>query len=495
MIGLSLSLTRAGVANSLPRPTKFVSKTATNGFAVGTDSGTGASRSAPWLSVDYALAHAVDGDVIEVNDGTYQSATFYGMNFKNMTLMTYRAGSVILQAADGQTRIINVNGGGVPTLATLINVTLDGRGNTTRGITVSSGSSAAAGFFLRNVKITGVTQSYLDAVPDHANITINGLTCDGTVSARPVYLQAKDGSITVNGVTFDGVAITGASLSAIDIWRLTGGTGGLAVNVRGVRGTVTGPASQSTNGIVVMNTDDAVIESNNLTIQGGNLGALYQVWSNSATMTANRATVRNNTGSNLHDGGYGVLIGSDGSSAGNNNHNDALVENNNLACNAASAQPIHGYMLGFGTGGTVRNNTITGAGHALIAKDQTGGTFSGNTADGFTYDGLYAKGSTGTVFSGNTLNVTHALVSAAMYAASDSVSLANSTSVQFNGNTVNYTTAGQVIDNVAASNDATFSGNTYNISAALPATPWNYQGTGYATLAAWKAAHEPDALP
>lgn len=490
-----LSAVGEGVGGALPVPNRFVSNSASNGYASGANSGSGNTKAAPWLTLDYAIANATTGDVIEVNDGTYQAATFYNVTSKSLTLQCRTPNAVVLQAANSQTRIINVNPGGAASLLTLINVLLDGRANTTRGVTVGSGTAAASGILIRNCKITGVTQGYVDAVPDTANITINGLTCDGTISGRPLYLQAKDGSIAVNNVTLSNVTTTGATLSAVDIWRLTGGVSTLAVSVRGVTGTVTGPAAQSTNGIVVLNADDAVIESNSLTIKGGNLGALYQVWSNSATLTANRAIVRGNAGSNLHDGGYGVLIGSDGTGAGNNNHNDPLVENNNITCNAASAQPIHGYMLGFGSGGTVHNNTSTGAGHGLIAKDWTGGTFSGNTVTGFTYDGVYAKGATNTVFSGNTLNVTAALVSAAIYAASDSVSLANSTGIQFTGNVVNYSAANQVIVNVAASNVATFSGNTYNVSAALPSTAWNYQGTGYATLAAWKAAKEPDALP
>lgn len=489
------------LAGGLPTPTRFVSAAATNGYAVGANAGNGNTKAAPWLTLDYAIATASPGDVIEVNDGTYQSATFYNQNGKTLTIQARRLGGVILQAAAGQTRIVHA----IPNVAgarmlTLTNLILDGLNNTTRGATMgNNGAGIGCGLTLRNCTIRNVTQAYVEGgAVEAATLNLWNLTCAGQVSGRPIFVSAKDANIDINGVALSGVSTTAPNFALVELLRIAGGVATSKVAVRGIAGTFTGPGAQVTNGVVITDFDDAAIENNELTIQGDatSIGALYKVSSDNAALSAHRASVRGNRGYNGHGGGYMVLIGSDGTGPGNNNHNNPLVENNNIGANPAAGLPVHGYILGWGSGGQVRNNTATGAGHGLLAKDWTGGTFSGNTVSGFSYDGIYAKGATGTAFTDNTINVTMANSQGVIRVDWDDVSTVKSTGIVLARNTLNVGVDPPIVVFVGAGSDAAFSADNYALGVALGgATPWSYQGTGYATLAAWKAAREPTATP
>lgn len=487
-----------GSGYGLPVPTHFVSQTSTNGFAVGANVGAGTTKAAPWLTIDYAIANAPAGSIVEVNDGTYQAATFYNVVGKNLTIRARQIESVVFTAAAAQTRVVNVNPT-APMMLVLAGIVLDGLGDTTRGATMSSAVGISSGLTLRDCVIRGVTQGHIEGgAVEVINLSLNRVRLEGAISGRPVFASFKDGSCSVDGLALSGVSTSSPDRSAVELVRIVGGVAEATATVRNVSGTFTGPAGQVTNGVVFTNIDGGLMEGNSLSILGGaaSLGSLYRCFSNSSTLTANGVIIRRNAGHNGHDGGYCVLIGSDPSTVGNNRHNAPLVEDNDITANAASSVPIHGLMLGWGSGGIVRRNRISGAGHALLAKDWTGGEFRNNSASTFSSNGIYAKGATGTLFAENELNVTIAMTQSAIRVGFDDVSLVPSTGIDVEANTVNYAQANQVIVNVHNDgSDAAFASNVYNVGAALPANPWNYQGTGYATLAAWKAAVEPTAKP
>lgn len=482
--------------------THYVSNSATNGYAAGADSGAGTTKAAPWATLTFALANAPTGSVIEINDGTYQGATFYNVNDKTITIQCRRIGGVTLQAADAQTRVVNLNLAATSRTVVLNNLVLDGRNNTTRGISAGGAGVAlgvVAGITTRNCTFKDCTTRYID-FPQQKSIALNVISCSGTGSmgGRPIFAQdAQDGSFTINGFNFaTTMATTGTA--GVEMNRAAGSTG-VTVSISGVTGTLTASAIGIMNGIVVRNQTAPTLQGNSLTLSGASntSGALYKVFSDSATLDANNAVIRGNGGAHNGEGGYCILVGTDATGAGNNMHNNALVENNNISANAIAANAIHGYMLGFGTGGTVQNNTLTGGGHALLAKDQTGATFDNNTIDGFTADGMYSKGSSNVTFSDNTVTVSVANANGTLRIGQDEASLAHSTGIVATGNIYNVNENPPKIVEVATGSDATFTANRYNINATLGTSPspWGYQGIGYNTLAAWKAAVEPTALP
>lgn len=486
----------------LPAATHYVSNSASNGYALGVDSGGGTTKAAPWLTITHALANAATGSVIEVNAGTYQGATFYNCNDKSLTVMARSPGTVIAQAADGQTRVFNLNLAATSRTLTLINLVIDGRNNTTRGIS-AGGSGVAlgvvAGITTRQCTFKDCTTRYID-FPQQKSIALNVISCSGTGSmgGRPIFAQdAQDGSFVINGFNF-ATTMTTNGTAGIEINRAAGSTG-VTVDIRGVTGTLTASGVSLINGIVVRNQTAPTLQGNSLTLAGSanTSGALYKVYSDSATLNANNAVIRGNGGSHLGEGGYGILVGTDATGTGNNMHNTPTIEHNTITANAAAASPIHCIMVGFGTGGTIQNNTTVGGGHGILAKDQTGGTITGNTLDGFTADGLYLKGSSNVTLSSNTLTVSVANSSGTIRIGQDEVSLAHSTGAVVTGNVLNVNVNPPKIVEVATGSDATFTVNRYNINAVLGTSPspWGYQGVGYNTLAEWKAAVEPTALP
>lgn len=491
----------AGGGGSLPVATHYVSSTATNGYAVGVNAGGGTTKAAPWLTVDYAIANAPTGSVIEVNSGTYQSATFYNVNDKSLTIQASTPGAVTLTAANTQTRVINL--GLVATTRTLRlqNLIIDGRNDTTRGLSLGSSSLAlgiGAGLIMRNCTIKDCTTSYIQSVSHKTvNYDIAGLTCSGTALDTGIFIgSAQEGSVVFNGVTFSAVN-TGSGKQGIWVTEAAGSTG-ITCRVYGVGGTIdTTNAASSWTAIRLENMDGAEIRGCSLTVTGGASTGMYVVQSSTAGLTAHNAVIAGNGG---HNGGathgYCIRVGTDGTSAGNNQHNDALIENNSITANPTSTDYIHGIMLGWGSGGTVRNNTMNGAAYGLLAKDWTGGVFEDNVTSNFAQSGIYAKAANGTTFRRNTLHTGIANLGGSIRVGPDTVPGVNSTGVVIQSNTVNVTVNPPRVVYVEAGSDATFSTDTYNISATLGTSPhpWEYQGTGYDTLTAWKAV-EPTALP
>lgn len=487
---------------NLPLATHYVSNSATNGYAAGADSGAGTTKAAPWATITFALANAPTGSVIEVNAGTYQAATFYNCNDKTLTIQARSPGTVTTQAADAQTRVFNLNLAATSRTLTLIGLVIDGRNNTTRGI--SAGGSGVAlgvvgGVSTRYCTFKDCTTRYID-FPQQKSVALNIVSCSGSgsMAGRPIFVQdAQDGSVNISGFTFNTTMTTNGT-AGVEVNRAAGSTG-LSINIAGVGGTLTASGISLMNGIVVRNSTAPVLQGNTLTLAGSanTSGALYKVFSDSATLNANNAVIRGNGGAHNGEGGYCVLVGTDASGTGNNNHNNALIENNNITANAAAASPIHMLMVGFGTGGTIQNNTATGGGHAIIAKVQTGATIQNNTLNGFTADGLYVKGSTNVNLLNNGITVSVANSGGTIRIGQDEVTLANSTGTVVTSNVLNVNVDPPKIVEVATGSDAAFTTNRYNINAALGTSPspWGYQGTGYNTLAAWKAAIEPTALP
>jgi hypothetical protein len=475
-----------------PAATRYVSQSATNGYAVGANSGAGSSKGAPWLTLTYAIANAADGDVIYLNDGDYRSASAYTIG-KSLTIVAETMHGAALKATGAQTYIALLSAATDKSIA-FYRCVFDGESTAGLGVRIGSSSltSQIDGAFYNCRFKDNAVGPFLSNSQKKTNITFRNCEADGTWSGNVLFdVRVHElGAIVVDGLTVNG-ACTGTSSKRI--MSVVSAAAGTTARISNVAGTVTADDAAFIYGVLAQNFPDCTIENCNIAMPSGTSGALYAVQCTSATLNANGAIIRHNRGHGGYDGGYLIQVGQDSSSAGDGRQNDSQIYDNVLTANAGASTPIHGLMLGYGTGGDVRDNTVTGAGLALLAKQQTGGAFYRNTVAECTSEAIRAKGANGTVWHDNTVTLSPGFAGDCV--AVDANDTTDSTGVEITGNVFNVGAAPALIVGVDAGSDATFSANTYAVGVTLGAGAWSYQGTAYDTLAAWKAAHEPDALP
>jgi len=478
---------------SLPAPTRFVSSSATNGYAAGADSGLGNSRSSPWATIEYAIANAVDGDVIWINAGTYTATTFFTIG-KSLTFVSDGRRMVTLKAASGQPRLFNYTAATDKSFK-CYGIIMDGASDTPIFVRVgSSALTSALSLEFNDCEIKDFTTQYI-TTNSHKNVSLSILSCtmSGTMSGNiGITVPAHEaGSIIISGLS---LSVTMSSASTKEFIKVVSVTGATQTAIKRINGSIT--ASSGNGGLTgarCINHDNVVIENNTLSVTSSQAGAVFSVLCDSGSLSANNAVVQNNIVSANLGGGYGIIVGQDGPSAGDNRQNNATIYGNRVTANPLAAPPIHGVMIGYGTGGNCSVNTIDGAALATIAKQQTGGEFRGNVITNAVSESIRSKGSNGTKWIGNIVTIGTAYPGDGCNINENGST--NSTGIEITGNTFIVDAAPSEIVEVTAGSDAAFTGNQYTINAALGADAWKYQGTGYDTLAEWKAAVEPTALP
>lgn len=251
---------------ALPAPTRFVSASATNGYTVGTDSGSGTSQSAPWLTIDHALANAVDGDVIYINDGTYTASTFYTVG-KTLTLVSHRRRAVALKAATGQPRLFNYTSSTDKTFK-CYGIVMDGYANTSILMRVgSSALTSTLSFEFNDCVMKDYTSQYI-TTNSHKKMNMSLVNCEvtGTISATIGFTVPahESGVVTINGLTAN---VTMSSASTKEFIKVVSATGGTISRISRVRGTVAASSgSGGMSGIILVNHDGATISECDLTI-------------------------------------------------------------------------------------------------------------------------------------------------------------------------------------------------------------------------------------
>lgn len=499
----STPITASGIAargiyaSSFLRPaaTRYVSQTATHGYQVGVNSGSGNSKSSPWLTIEYAIANSISGDVIYINDGEYTAATSYSIA-KTLTFVSEIPHAVVFKAASGQTRV-----GAISHTADIIvsfyDCVFDGYSNTQLGWRIGSSSLTSlmdARFYRCNTK--DVTQFLIQSNSQkNLALTVEDCAASGTWSGSTlVTIPAHEsGHIHINGFDINGTMTSASTKQVVNITSVTGNT---TSRVCGVRGAIAASsATGGMNGIGTFNYDNSLIEGNSLDLTSSAAGYLYLINCNSSSRTANYGVIRYNGGNANLGGGYCAIIGQDSSGPGDNRHNHGKIYGNNFQANASAALPIHGLMIGYGTGGEIYENTVNGAAIGAIAKQQMGGDIYSNDISGFTAEALRSKGCTGTQFRLNTLTASEPAPADIININWNDATSTYSTGIEVTGNTIIVNASVDNIVNVEVDSDAAFADNTYLVNATVPADAWSYQGAGYGTLSAWKAAVEPTALP
>lgn len=473
----------------------YVSNVASNGYAEGDNANAGTSREAPWATLAYAITNAPAGSVIGMNEGTYTAASVYTLN-KSLSIVAERRRQTILKCAASQVALILVQGAAAGSDILLRGLVLDCESSTNRCCRPANANAGGAiTLRFQDCEFKNPTQAGIFGNSANERLHLFVTSCDITNSATTVthgiqQSNLLEGSVTVNGLT--GNVSTAAT--TFEVVRVTAGATGIPVQVSGVNVDVDGTGATNVRGVVIANAA-GVIESNDINLNGGTTGTLYQQFCSSASFPFTGGIIRNNTGSNMANGGYCVLYGTDTAGVGDDGHNGAVIYGNTLSANPDATTPIHGLMLGNGTGGEVYTNTITGAGLALIAKQQTGGEFYENTINECNSQALRAKGATDTVFRDNVVNLSASYAGDCVTVDANDSPATDSTGIELTDNVFNIDAAPAKIVDVATGSDAAFTGNTYNVNTTLGADSWEYQGTAYQTLEAWKAAVEPTAHP
>lgn len=480
--------------------TIYVSQTASASggitFGVGDDSRTRAvagDPSTPLLTLDGAggaIAKAVDGDSIIVNDGTYTATTFFNFANKTLTVDPARAYGVTLKRTGAQTRVVNfdISGKTVSFGPFIINAESNA---STGGITIAS-VAVLPNLTLRGTQIINVVAGASCILSNSALLTLRMF---GVIAAALNAAAVRTGTALVGTSS---VIISGCTLSAVNAntalgtVHLTASATGAWAIVRNNRISFYNTGNNAVGPIVSANVR-SLVEYNILDADGTASGTALVHISSLAAVLAENSVVRWNIGRNRGSAGYLMRVGEEVSGANNNMVNYPVVYGNVFAGNYAGTG-MHGFMLGWIKGGCVTGNAAFYVGIPFLSKDQSERAYFVNNVaakgSASTSGMLRAKGSTNTVFAGNTIHTDAISANTAMLADTDPA-VNVSTGIDYIANTIKAAWTATAIASVAATCDAEFLFNDYDYDA-LSGNPWSYTGVNYASLAAWLAV-EPTA--
>jgi hypothetical protein len=487
--------------------TYYVSKTATNGYTIGNDTGNdGISKSTPFLSIYKAYTVAVSNqDTIYVNDGTYNASeggnpdTFFRIE-KGITLLPENAGQVTLTASAG---------GGLVVYAKLLSsasATIGAINLDAGGVAYASGSVyinpqgantsfSLIGTSLINQKSYGIYCAY---TANGYNLTIRNIHISGTdTTYHAIYLSGIVGGI----VDIDGVDLN---------WSINGnlrygiyikaGSAYPTVNIKHIIGTVQNVTGASA-GVEVRNVPNALIENCNLNsvssinVNMSNGDAIGLKIAADAGLSANGGVIRNNIVNCTMKSGYCIAIGDSGASGG-------TVNNGQIYGNTATATNLwdqtitpHGIIMGMGnatltSGGVVYGNTATNfAPNYLAAKCDSTVIFHDNVSvDSYGLQGLYSKGSTGIQWLNNTIYL-HSGYNGVVFAAQDHGDGTHNSNPVYKNNVVyNLNTAAPKFVRVTSNNTAIFDDNVYWSLTPSDSGSFIYPGVSVNSFSSWQSA-------
>lgn len=470
--------------------TRYVSNEATNGYAIGADSGTAATKGAPWLTMSYAVANASSGDTIVANCGTYTNTGSLTPAATNLIIQSETPLCATITSSSGTTSVLQVNV--AATGITVKDVILDGAGTKAAGITFDASNNVTT--TLQGTKIV--------------NVRTHGLTS----MARVTSLTMRGGwSIVLSGDTGTTQSGINGVPTQTSTWSISDGS---------VVQTCPAAATTACNGILLSPTGALTATLSNVTISSfgidgaGDIRGFYSEGVTTLTVT-NLDTFYSGS---LNPTYYGIIIPNDAvdtstisirnsdveAAAFGNNTNIGIQIGNNavpavsnkvvitLFTNNSTKNTNHGILFGYISNALGYNNFVYNAYTGLVAKVLTGNSgFYDNFVYGYPLDdgALRSRGSTNNFFAHNAVYVDKNATSTALpIYINDSPEGANSGTAYVN-NIVESAIAGIKTVDVDAGDTATFSGNNYAVS-----NPnFEYQASAYSTLAAWAAAQETSA--
>lgn len=467
--------------------TYYVSNTAANGYTVGFDSHTtveAQAKTKPWLTLNGAITKATTGDIIIINDGTYSETS--GAGYLNISkAMEFRAentGMVVVNAASGASYGVRITLAASTT--TLTGLIIDGTFNKTYGLYTSS----CYGLIMNNTRIRNFTSTGFsnDATTYYMDIRNSVITSTVATVAGYYSTTFTSGSFIVDGLLIDISTTTNAAGGGI-ILVAQSSTGTLASISNS---TVTVYSTNAGSLMSIRNINNLVLSGNVLTANGPTTRTGIQVYATLAIHSANNPIIRYNTVNHNGTGGISIVHGTDGATVGDNKHNDGAIYGN-VVIGSTNSTTLHGIMIGSNRGGFVWGNRSSLCNLPFLAKLNNSGIFFGNEARNITGTGhgLRSKGSTNTSFISNGIYLQDG-DEVGMYNDHDTIIPTYSGGILYSANNIYSDVASSNFVNIAAGSTATFYNNNYYTTQALASDQWTYQGTNYATLAAWQSARE-----
>lgn len=484
-------------------PTIYVSQTATTSggitFGVGSDANSYAQAQSPLTplltldtAVNGAIAKAVTGDTIIVNDGTYTAATFFNISNKNLTINPATAGAVILKRTGAQTRVLNIdNSAGTTVLGALV---IDAENNSaTAGISVASVAALTTitlnGTIIRNV--TGATNGGFGSASALIGVTMNGVNIQTTdcAAVRSTTGMTAGSYYVIQGGSYLSSSCTNVVMETVRISSTA--TGAYAV-VQDSTVLHSNTASPICGCIGIYNTRH-LVQRNRLFASGSSTATSLYRNGSLAAVAAENSICRWNYGASTvtGTGGYLFIIGADATGGANDNQVNYPCVYGNFLLGSVVATVQHGIFMGFMNGGVVTGNVVSRSAIPYISKVQTERSYwVNNVADkgtASTSGMLRSKGSTNATFYGNSVRSDSVAQNPVVLVDNDGAT--NSTGADVFGNVFKVAWTATTINKVAVSSTAEFGFNDYDIDG-VSGTPFAYTASTYATLALWLAAQE-----
>lgn len=484
--------------------TYYVSQTAANGFGVGSDSNSAAlaqNQATPWLTLDKFYSSAVDGDTCIINDGTYTATTIFAVN-KALTYSAFNTGAVVLRSQPAQTTVVST-GISAGKTATFNGLVFDAQNaqnychqTDSAAVTVVWNNCQFINPVLRCVVLAGGAGKYY-----LTGCTISGAATDGGI----VHNSPGSGCVVViDGLTVNMTNITNNAGSVY----LQGAATGATAMIRNVFGTQVNIGSASFAAIQCSNISRLFIGGPGI----GDTAPRMKVVAASAPAACVRVLARSSIATDhpvikgfrgelaTVSDGYGIIVGSDGNlgAAFDQLITDPIITNCDIIGNPNN-NTSHGLMVGSQIGGVISSNRIRGFGIPIISKLQiTRGLISYDNDIDLCVSGgagaIYSKGSSaGSFHFANKLHFSAGYTSQVFQSLKDNATLTLDTGSLYAFNTA-YSSAQMsavvLVGGAADASTATLVMNNYNLAGGVSGSPFGYQGTTYATLAAWGAAQE-----
>jgi hypothetical protein len=509
-----------------------VSNTAVNGLPVGSDSNTGTAQ-APFLTVQRALSAASGqpSPTIIVNSGTYSpsSGSWQVPNSVTITALvptslSSASGTILTQASGASTVLEFTNSTGAATLA-LNGVAMVGS-TTTQLVKVDTSTAMnyvslnGVGFFF------GSGSGLAEGTNGKFMLTANNVGCVGTVTGSCFDINSHAaGNVTVNGMAANVTQLGDISYGALLDFVAT--TPGWTASISNVSGTVTaGSSVRDYHAIRIFNSPNASITNvgtaaANFVMQASNSNAnctpfLISNDPSNPIEADNPVVAYNYVTQDCVGGGHSsILIVSDGDPGPSLRdlvkHARIHNEYDTAGSSTTIASNIEGPLCGWTSDCWIYNSVVQASAGAVngpygpIMKGTTGGFVWGNLVINPGHTGLLAKG--GSEWSGGvgpqfwnntvlwTINPSAAAICLGQVADESGAPV---TGAVFNNNICSYSFSGsnanRFVSQTGTGNTSTFSNNNYYAQGTTTGSGWQYSGTFYSTLAAWKAAVEASAL-
>ena len=369
-------------AATIPAADWFVKKT-------GLDTNDGLTEGGAFLTIAKAITAASDGDVIHVYSGDYTEATdaTYGLNISKAVSIYGIDGLARIQASVGD-YLCGFTAAGKITIGSGIEfyglnrkiLRFAGAGEVDlNGYTITTSQTASGSIFY-----TGVSRGI---------VRIRKGTINCTTATQTLWTDtAQSGSVEISENTIH----VGSNLTTLFSFQTPTGNHALNNNTVTIDSLATASASKSVF-LVQNSTGQTVSNYNTYNLPADDKSfAGLQVRSSTAGAKGG-VEAHDNITNHLGVSGYGIIVGHETSSVGNNTISPIVLYNNRVTGSGTNA--IHSILVGYQSNAIVFANDCIDVGYGVVLKSNgssthTDGVVFANKATRCSVAGIYVKGAT-----------------------------------------------------------------------------------------------------